>query len=72
MGLGPATELNGVKVRDRICMVYGAYTLFVIREVEYKGQGQSFDLIRETYVHGLMDGEATDESFLEERDIVLR
>lgn len=70
IGLGPVTELESGSKGDRICIVYGANTLSVIREVEGEGQRDCFDLVGEVYMNGLMDGEAAE--IREERDIVLR
>ena len=58
---------------DRICVVRGCVTPFVIRPVGEKLEGQvCWELVGECYVHGLMDGEAVGEKWahVSEEDIL--
>jgi hypothetical protein len=73
-GLGP----KGLKKGDRICLILGAATPFIIREneladkmgVEDKAYGDiMFVLVGECYIHGLMKGEGMPMG--EVQDIVL-
>lgn len=57
---------------DLICILFGGQTPFVLREVEDMsealreesivagGDGKIYVLIGESYIHGIMDGEACD------------
>ena len=52
------------RVGDRICVVRGCVTPFVIRPVVPKQEGQvCWELVGECYVHGLMDREAVGEKW---------
>jgi hypothetical protein len=42
---------------DRVCGLLGGQVLYVLRDVEGEGRGNSFEYIGECYTHGLMDGE---------------
>jgi hypothetical protein len=67
-GLGP----RGVKKGDKICLILGAGTPFIIREKEpvgKTGNGDMFLLVGECYIHGLMEGEGIKMGKV--RDIVL-
>lgn len=58
---------------DRICVVRGCVTPFVIRPVGHKFEGQvRWELVGECYVYGLMDREAAGEKWehVSEEDIV--
>ena len=55
-----------VKTGDWICMLKGASHLFLIREA-----GANFTYIGPAYVHGLMNGEALELNWYEERSISL-
>ena len=64
------TEGKGVprecatRMGDRVCVVRGCVTPFVIRPVASKLEGQMcWELVGECYVHGLMDGEAVGEKW---------
>lgn len=71
MGIGP----TAMKVGDVVCVARGASVPLILRERRtFVGDGviQAFNahyerrLVGEAYVHGIMDGEAYDESQLEE------
>jgi hypothetical protein len=73
-GLGPP----GLKKGDRICIILGAATPFIIRENELRDRLRDegvangdgiFVLVGECYIHGLMGGEGM--TMGEVRDIVL-
>ena len=53
------------KVVDKICILYGGCTPFLLREV---AQTQQFELVGEVYVYGIMGGEALEQ----ERGLVER
>ena len=66
IGLGPP----GMSANDVVCIIYGAVTLFLIRgEMSEKDTEQTYTLVGECYVHGLMNGEGLKLS--EPQDIVL-
>ena len=66
IGLGPP----GMSANDVICIIHGAVTPFLIRaEVSEKDTEQTYTLVGECYVHGLMNGEGLKLS--EPQDIVL-
>jgi len=54
MGIGPATAAAG----DLVCVVEGATVPLVLRDGEGEGEECQFRLVGESYVHGLMRGEA--------------
>jgi hypothetical protein len=58
IGLVPAASRGG----DFICVLYGASTLFVLRPVTSPNGSQSFVLLGEAYVHGMMNGNALSEA----------
>jgi hypothetical protein len=45
-------------VGDEVCVVYGASVPFIVRPAKYLGFASVHSLIGETYVHGIMYGEA--------------
>ncbi len=49
LGLGPAILRKG----DLCCVLFGAQVPFILRSV-----GENYQLVGETYVHGIMKGEA--------------
>ena len=51
MGIGPPTMATG----DSVVILYGGYTPFILR-----AQGDEYRFIGESYVHGMMQGEAVD------------
>ena len=71
MGLGPCTDLARTKTGDRICVVYGCCSPYVIRPMTSEGQ-DCYELVGETYVHGLMEGEALNMVEILEEKISLR
>ena len=71
MGLGPCTDLTRTKTGDRICVVYGCCSPYVIRPMTSEGQ-DCYELVGETYVHGLMEGEALNMDEILEEKISLR
>jgi hypothetical protein len=67
-GLGPLQ----MREDDMVCLFLGGRVPFVIRATEVKGE---FELVGESYVHGLMDGEGMrmlDEDGYCLQEIVLR
>lgn len=54
MGLGPRIMSTG----DELCVLFGSQVPFVLRPLPLK---QQYRLCGESYVHGIMDGEAIDE-----------
>ncbi|KAL8747764.1 MAG: hypothetical protein Q9190_000422 [Brigantiaea leucoxantha] len=56
----------GAKSGDRICILFGGQTPFVVRPVK-----QGYELLGEAYVHGLMNGEALDMPGIKIEDIAL-
>ncbi|KAH8588301.1 hypothetical protein B0O99DRAFT_693587 [Bisporella sp. PMI_857] len=65
MGLGPFTLLEG----DTIMLVAGAYVPYVFRPAA--AEGGSWVLVGETYIHGIMHGEALQAGELEFKTIDL-
>jgi hypothetical protein len=63
IGTGPVN----IQVGDLICLFYGARTPSIIRKGNSKG---IYQLVGETYVHGLMFGEALQKGFPEEELIL--
>jgi hypothetical protein len=61
------TGLDGTRVGDVVCVLYGSDVPFIIRQVGNKGE---YKLIGECYVSGIMHGEALDMG-LEEREFRL-
>ena len=64
------TQVNARK-GDRVAVICGAETPFILRRL---GVGPQFQVVGESYVYGLMDGEAIDKWRLglkEVRKIVL-
>lgn len=55
MGLGPRIMSAG----DKVCIMLGSQVPFVLRPLPLK---QQYRLCGESYVHGIMDGEALDDS----------
>lgn len=53
--------VDGARVGDEICVLYGGAYPFVLRP---DGDGRH-TIVGDSYTHGLMEGEAMDESFLE-------
>ena len=63
IGLGPSTMQKG----DIICILFGGRVPFVLRSRsgpvrESFNTGDGFTLVGECYVHGLMDGQTTQEA----------
>jgi hypothetical protein len=58
------------KIRDCICVFNGCPVPFVIRQSEIR-EGNVFQLIGRSYVHGIMDGEALFEERFKEEDLRL-
>ncbi|KAJ9621023.1 hypothetical protein H2203_007610 [Taxawa tesnikishii (nom. ined.)] len=58
------TGFPNIRVGDMVCLLYGGRVPFVLRPVP---DTDKFHLIGETYVHGLMHGEALDMPGLEKR-----
>lgn len=57
VGIGPSTMQPG----DTVCVLCGGITPFILRHVSSpKRSNRRFMLIREVYLHGIMQGEATD------------
>lgn len=54
VGLGPLHTEAG----DSICIFHGAYIPFVVRPVARRSRNASYHLIGESYVNGIMNGEA--------------
>jgi hypothetical protein len=63
IGTGPVN----IQVGDLVYLFYGARTPFIIRKGNSKG---IYRLVGETYIHGLMFGEALQKGFLEEELIL--
>lgn len=61
------TGLDGIRVGDIVCVLFGSDVPFVLRPVGYKGDHK---LIGQCYVEGIMHGEALDMG-LEEREFRL-
>ena len=55
LGLGPRETEPG----DLVFIILGADTPYILRR---SGQDQTLQLVGEAYIHGVMDGEAMDES----------
>lgn len=51
------TGMSSVKPGDCVCIIFGGITPFILRK-----EGEYYKLIGESYVHGLMKGEAIDEN----------
>jgi hypothetical protein len=66
IGLGP----ESVDVGDRVCIVQGARTPFIIRKEEGYGQNE-YRLIGDAYIHGMMHGEALKAPGFKWEDMVL-
>ena len=64
MGLGPQCVEKG----DKICIIYGCGTPFLLRPITDKSD---YQLVGECYVDGLMDGEALHLDLLKSQDIRL-
>ena len=64
MGLFP----RGSRPGDEVCIFFGACVPFVIRRCETR---DTFQLLGECYVHGIMDGEAMQMTELIKQDITL-
>lgn len=62
MGLAPVGSMPG----DAICVVQGCSIPLVMRP-----KGDHWILIGESYVHGIMDGEAMDMNYIESRNIAI-
>lgn len=72
MGLGPQ-GLGTAQVGDKICVVQGCHVPFVIRPHTTEPSGeQSYQLVGEAYVHGLMDGEAMTMASASDENLTLR
>jgi hypothetical protein len=61
------TGLEGTRVGDIVCVLFGSDVPFIVRQVGNKGD---YKLIGECYVEGIMHGEALDMG-LEEREFRL-
>ena len=57
MGLAPFTA----RVGDKVCLLEGAQFPIILRP-----NGDSWTLVGESYIHGIMDGEGWDEMMSEE------
>jgi Heterokaryon incompatibility protein (HET) len=66
IGLGP----ESVDVGDRVCIVQGARTPFIIRKEEGYGPNE-YRLIGDAYIHGMMHGEALKAPGFKWEDMVL-
>ncbi|KAK0736250.1 hypothetical protein B0T21DRAFT_366576 [Apiosordaria backusii] len=55
-GLGP----EGSKVGDVVCILYGCSVPVLLKRVKNPRVEDLFEVVGETYVHGMMDGEAMD------------
>lgn len=53
MGLGPHTDLAQIKPGDRICVLYGSCTPFIVRPTKIEAGEEIYQLVGEAYVHGL-------------------
>ncbi|KAF2104054.1 hypothetical protein NA57DRAFT_70266 [Rhizodiscina lignyota] len=69
LGLGP----RSVRPGDEIWLIAGAQTPFVLRRVNsnISQDGRKFELVGETYVHGIMEGEAAKGRENDVEDITL-
>lgn len=71
MGLVPP----GTRIGDVVCVLFGMQTPVVLRKIKDAASGlgdeNSYELVGECYMHGMMDGEMLEAGF-EKRDFVLR
>ena len=65
LGIGPWSLQKG----DSVMIVAGAYVPYIVRQTG--GSSESYELIGEAYVHGIMNGEAMEESSLSFNHICL-
>lgn len=57
-----------VEVGDKVCIFFGAKVPFLLRQVE---STDSFNLVGEAYIHGIMKGAAMNAMRCESRDFIL-
>ena len=56
--LGPSQARR----EDRVCILYGCNVPVLLRERALPSGDRAYELVGETYIYGLMDGEALDGS----------
>jgi hypothetical protein len=68
VGIAP----DRTRVGDRICLVHGASVPFVIRPAKHNGFASVHSLVGETYLHGIMYGEALKFAGMSKETIYLK